>query len=104
MPSLLPHDLCPEWNASPAPGTGSVHAQSRYQCLLSHVITGAVDRRGGPIAVLGAIAVDRPALVLQGTVLLVGIMAVIFIAERSTGAKLPASLDGPGAATATLVR
>ena len=34
MPSLLPHDLCPEWNASPAPGTGSVHAQSRYQCLL----------------------------------------------------------------------
>ena len=21
MPSLLPHDLCPEWNASPAPGT-----------------------------------------------------------------------------------
>lgn len=58
----------------------------------------------GRIAVLGAIAVDRPALVLQGTVLLVGIMAVIFIAERSTGAKLPASLDGPGAATATLVR
>ena len=39
MPSLLPHDLCPEWNDSPAPGTGSVHAQSRYQCLLSHVIT-----------------------------------------------------------------
>ena len=37
--SLLPHDVCPEWNASPAPGTGSVHAQSRYQCLLSHVIT-----------------------------------------------------------------
>ena len=25
--------------ASPAPGTFSVHAQSRYQCLLSHVIT-----------------------------------------------------------------
>ena len=22
MPSLLPHDLCHEWNASPAPGTG----------------------------------------------------------------------------------
>ena len=36
---FLPHDLCPEWNASPAPGTGTVHAQSRYQCLLSHVIT-----------------------------------------------------------------
>ena len=35
----LHRSLCPEWNASPAPGTGSVHAQSRYQCLLSHVIT-----------------------------------------------------------------
>ena len=33
------NDLCPEWNASPDPGTWSVHAQSRYQCLLSHVIT-----------------------------------------------------------------
>lgn len=51
----------------------------------------------GRIVVLGAVAVDRPALVLQGTVLLVGIMAVIFIAERNVGATGP---EGPGAARA----
>lgn len=49
----------------------------------------------GRLAVLGAVAVDRPVLVLQGTVLLVGIMAVVFIAERNVGAA-----EGPGAATA----
>ena len=37
--AIMPLSFYPEWNASPAPGTGSVHAQSRYQCLLSHVIT-----------------------------------------------------------------
>ncbi len=37
----------------------------------------------GRAAVLGAMAVDRPALYLQGTVLLVAVMAVIFIAERT---------------------
>ncbi|OBF98074.1 NADH-quinone oxidoreductase subunit NuoN [Mycolicibacter sinensis] len=50
----------------------------------------------GHTAVLGAVAVDRPVLVLQGTILLVGIMAVVFIAERNVGAT-----EGPGAATAT---
>lgn len=49
----------------------------------------------GHIAVLDAVAVDRPVLVLQGTILLVGIMAVVFIAERNVGAT-----EGPGAATA----
>lgn len=49
----------------------------------------------GHTSMLGAVAVDRPALVLQGTILLVGIMAVIFIAERNIGATVP---DGPGAA------
>ncbi|BBX56799.1 NADH-quinone oxidoreductase subunit N [Mycobacterium shottsii] len=38
----------------------------------------------GRRAVLGSMAVDRPTLFLQGTVLLVAVMAVIFIAERST--------------------
>lgn len=38
----------------------------------------------GRTAVLGAIAVDRPALFLQGTVLLVAMLAVIFVAERSS--------------------
>ncbi|AGZ52696.1 NADH-quinone oxidoreductase subunit NuoN [Mycobacterium kansasii] len=37
----------------------------------------------GRRAVLGSVAVDRPALFLQGTVLLVAVLAVIFIAERS---------------------
>jgi NADH-quinone oxidoreductase subunit N len=49
----------------------------------------------GQTAVMGAIAVDRPALLLQGTVLLVAIMAVVFIAERTVGANI-----GPGTATA----
>lgn len=54
----------------------------------------------GRTAVLGSVAIDRPALVLQGTVLLVGIMAVVFIAERNIGASAP---EGPGAAVATPV-
>ena len=37
----------------------------------------------GRQAVLGAVAIDRPALFLQGTLLLVAIMAVIFMAERT---------------------
>jgi NADH-quinone oxidoreductase subunit N len=41
----------------------------------------------GRSAVLGAMAIDRPALFLQGTVLLVSVMAVIFMAERSSSAQ-----------------
>ena len=52
----------------------------------------------GRTAVLQALAVDRPALLLQGTILLVAVLAVIFIAERS--GRDDAS-TGPGAATAT---
>ncbi|OBF81293.1 NADH-quinone oxidoreductase subunit N [Mycobacterium sp. 852002-51163_SCH5372311] len=37
----------------------------------------------GRSAVLGAVAVDRPTLFLQGTILLVAVMAVIFMAERN---------------------
>ncbi|OBI42787.1 NADH-quinone oxidoreductase subunit NuoN, partial [Mycobacterium sp. E796] len=37
----------------------------------------------GRTAVLGAVAIDRPALYLQGTVLLVAVLAVIFIGERT---------------------
>jgi NADH-quinone oxidoreductase subunit N len=40
----------------------------------------------GRSAVLGAVAVDRPTLFLQGTVLLVAVMAVIFMAERNASA------------------
>ncbi|MGB8389936.1 NADH-quinone oxidoreductase subunit NuoN [Mycobacterium sp.] len=37
----------------------------------------------GRSAVLGAMAIDRPTLYLQGTVLLVAVLAVIFMAERT---------------------
>jgi NADH-quinone oxidoreductase subunit N len=37
----------------------------------------------GRSAVLGAVAIDRPTLYLQGTVLLVAVLAVIFMAERT---------------------
>ena len=37
----------------------------------------------GRTAVLGAMAIDRPTLYLQGTVLLVAVLAVIFMAERT---------------------
>jgi NADH-quinone oxidoreductase subunit N len=52
----------------------------------------------GRYAVLHALAVDGPALLLQGAILLVAVLAVIFIAERHRGDN-PAA--GPGAATAT---
>ena len=51
----------------------------------------------GRTAVLGALAVDRPALLLQGTILLVAVLAVIFIAERTSRDH---ASTGPGAATA----
>ncbi|MBS4727393.1 NADH-quinone oxidoreductase subunit NuoN [Mycobacterium sp. SM1] len=51
----------------------------------------------GRTAVLGAMAVDRVTLFLQGTVLLVAMMAVVFIAERRAG------VNGPGAAAAPAV-
>jgi NADH-quinone oxidoreductase subunit N len=53
----------------------------------------------GRAVVLQALAIDRPALLLQGTVLLVAIMAVIFIAERTTAADRAGAAVGPGAAT-----
>ena len=39
-------------------------------------------RRVGHTAVLGAVAVDAPALFLQGTILLVGVLGILLIAER----------------------
>jgi NADH-quinone oxidoreductase subunit N len=62
------------------------------------VLVGKTIPRTGRTAVLGALAIDRPALLLQGTVLLVAVMAVIFIAERRGSENATA---GPGAATAT---
>ena len=39
-------------------------------------------RRTGRTAVMGAVAVDAPALFLQGTILLVGVLGILLIAER----------------------
>jgi NADH-quinone oxidoreductase subunit N len=52
------------------------------------VIKEAVDlgSAGGHVAVVGAIAVDKPALFLQATLLLVGLLATLLIAERRTPA------------------
>lgn len=66
------------------------------------VVLGKTIHVSGQTAVLGAVAIDRPALLLQGTVLLVAIMAVVFIAERRMTAGtsvVPAAPVGPGAAT-----
>lgn len=62
------------------------------------VIVGRQIPPTGRTAVLKALAVDGPTLVLQGTILLVAVLAVIFIAERRDGEVAP---TGPGAATAT---
>ena len=62
------------------------------------VIVGRQLRPPGRTAVLQALAIDGPTLVLQGAILLVAVLAVIFIAERRDGAD---ATTGPGAATAT---
>jgi NADH-quinone oxidoreductase subunit N len=59
----------------------------------------SVGAAGRP-AVLGAVAIDRPTLFLQGTVLLVAIMAVIFIAERGAHAQAAQSKVAVGAGSA----
>ncbi len=51
--------------------------------LIAVIVVAKSLPASGSGAVLGAVAVDRPTLFLQGTVLLVAVMAVIFMAERS---------------------
>src|ERR1700742_3539324 len=46
--------------------------------VLARELHGAV----GHTAVVGAVAVDTPALFLQGTILLVGVLGILLIAER----------------------
>ncbi len=56
------------------------------------LVTSALDGTGAPVAV-GAVAVDRPALFLQGTLLLVGILGTLLIAERRMPAEEEGGLD-----------
>jgi len=53
------------------------------------VVVLARDLRGGVghSAVVGAVAVDAPALFLQGTILLIGVLGVLLIAERRAPAE-----------------
>jgi NADH-quinone oxidoreductase subunit N len=55
--------------------------------FIAVVVVGRTVAPSGRSAVLGAMAIDRPALYLQGTIVLVAVMAVIFIAERSAVAR-----------------
>ncbi|HUH67711.1 MAG TPA: NADH-quinone oxidoreductase subunit NuoN [Mycobacterium sp.] len=58
----------------------------------------------GSAAVLGAVAIDRPTLFLQGTVLVVAVMAVIFIAERRQAATASKAESKVAAAVVTPAR
>jgi NADH-quinone oxidoreductase subunit N len=51
------------------------------------IVVGRTVAPSGRSAVLGAMAIDRPTLYLQGTIVLVAVLAVIFIAERSAVAQ-----------------
>ncbi|HEY1440441.1 MAG TPA: NADH-quinone oxidoreductase subunit NuoN, partial [Mycobacterium sp.] len=55
--------------------------------FIAVMVVGRSVAPSGQSAVLGAMAIDRPTLYLQGTILLVAMMAVIFIAERSAVAQ-----------------
>ncbi|WP_099021603.1 NADH-quinone oxidoreductase subunit NuoN [Mycolicibacterium palauense] len=62
--------------------------------LVAVVVLGRHLAGTGRVAVLGAVAVDAPALFLQGTILLVGLLGVLLIAER----RIPAAEDPDGGA------
>jgi NADH-quinone oxidoreductase subunit N len=61
------------------------------------VVAGQLDPPGR-FAVMHALAIDGPTLLLQGAILLVAVLAVFFFAERHKGDNAAA---GPGAAVAT---
>ncbi len=62
--------------------------------VLARDLHGAIGRS----AVMGAVVIDTPALFLQATILLVGVLGVLLIAERQVGAEVGAGarrgLDG----------
>lgn len=65
-------------------------------------LVGAYRRTGptGTVAAVGAVAVDRPALFLQGVILLVAALGLLLIAERGTGRRSGTSGSGLNAFTA----
>ena len=63
---------------------------------LAAVVRDAVDLSStqGQLTVVGAIAVDKPALFIQGTLLLVGLLSTLLIAERRVPAESDESAGG----------
>jgi NADH-quinone oxidoreductase subunit N len=63
---------------------------------LAAVVRDAVDLSStqGELTVVGAIAVDKPALFIQGTLLLVGLLSTLLIAERRVPAESDESAGG----------
>ncbi|GLP76888.1 NADH-quinone oxidoreductase subunit N [Mycobacterium antarcticum] len=51
----------------------------------------------GQTAVMGAVAVDKPALFLQGTLLLIGVLGTLLIAERRVASEVDAAQGEAGA-------
>jgi NADH-quinone oxidoreductase subunit N len=68
---------------------GGIAAALVAVVLVSRDLHGDVGRP----AVMGAVVVDTPALFLQGTILLVGLLGIMLIAER----RIPAEVDADGA-------
>jgi NADH-quinone oxidoreductase subunit N len=62
---------------------GSLAAALVAVVMLARGLHGSLGR----IAVMGAVAVDTPALFLQGTILVVGVLGIMLIAERQIGVK-----------------
>jgi NADH-quinone oxidoreductase subunit N len=60
--------------------------------LVAVVVIARELRPPGQTTVLGAVAIDGPTLLLQGTLLVVGILAIMLIAERRIGTEKPSAV------------
>ena len=62
------------------------------------VVALARDLHGavGHSAIMGAVVIDKPALFLQGTILLVGVLGIMLIAERQIGAESERDIGARG--------
>jgi len=63
------------------------------------LLAGDLHGTVGHSAVMGAVVIDKPALFLQATVLLVGLLGILLIAERQIGARTESGARGLDAFT-----
>ncbi|MGU3499341.1 NADH-quinone oxidoreductase subunit NuoN [Mycobacterium sp. C31M] len=77
-------------------GTQLVLALGGQAAALAAVVSVSIDLGSSPgnSAAVGSLAVDRPALFLQGLLLVIGILGVLLAAERRIPASAGAGLDG----------